>query len=41
MQRRDLAPLRVARFCPEADCIPVEEQVLLFDAARSEIARSQ
>jgi len=28
-------------FCPAAGCIPGEEQVLPFDAARSEFARSQ
>ncbi|MCB9871438.1 MAG: hypothetical protein H6837_16400 [Planctomycetes bacterium] len=29
------------RFCPEAGCLPVEEQVLTFDEASSELARSQ
>ncbi|MCB9870325.1 MAG: hypothetical protein H6837_10735 [Planctomycetes bacterium] len=29
------------RFCPEAGCLPVEEQVLTFDEASSELPRSQ
>ncbi|MCB9872017.1 MAG: hypothetical protein H6837_19340 [Planctomycetes bacterium] len=29
------------RFCPEAGCLPVEEQVLTFDEASSDLARSQ
>ncbi|MCB9871395.1 MAG: hypothetical protein H6837_21725 [Planctomycetes bacterium] len=29
------------RFCPEAGCIPVEDQVLTSDEASSEPARSQ
>ena len=28
-------------FCPEAGCIPGEEQVLSFDVARSELTRSE
>ncbi|MCB9869860.1 MAG: hypothetical protein H6837_08380 [Planctomycetes bacterium] len=29
------------RFCPEAGCAPVEEEVLTFDEVSSELARSQ
>ncbi|MCB9871273.1 MAG: hypothetical protein H6837_15565 [Planctomycetes bacterium] len=29
------------RFCPEAGCLPVEEEVLTFDEASSDLARSQ
>ncbi|MCB9870344.1 MAG: hypothetical protein H6837_10835 [Planctomycetes bacterium] len=29
------------RFCPETECLPVEEQVLTLDEASSELARSQ
>ncbi|MCB9870741.1 MAG: hypothetical protein H6837_12855 [Planctomycetes bacterium] len=36
-----LAGKENGRFCPEAGCIPVEEQVLTFDEASSELARSQ
>ncbi|MCB9869845.1 MAG: hypothetical protein H6837_08305 [Planctomycetes bacterium] len=32
---------KVGRFRPEAGCLPVEERVLTFDEASSELARSQ